>query len=145
MEANDYFDTDIGVDIWNKKYRNGDESFDDWVTRVSNGDTDVANLIYEKKFMFAGRILAARGINDRKLSLSNCYVFPLEDTLESIYKTSSDIARTYSYGGGCGTDLSKLSPVGTPINNAARATSGAVSFAELFNTTTALIGQDGRR
>jgi ribonucleoside-diphosphate reductase alpha chain len=146
MMEDEYFDTSIGLDIFNKKYRHDDETFDEWVTRVSGGDSEVSELIYQKKFMFAGRILAGRGIPDRKLTYSNCYVLPApEDNLESIYQTASDLARTFSYGGGVGIDLSKLSPEGTPINNAAKFTSGAVSFANLYNTTTDLIGQDGRR
>lgn len=145
MKAEEYFDGQLGLDIWEKKYQNDGESFDDWVARVSGHDTVVMGLIYDKKFMFAGRILAARGVKDRKLSYSNCYGFPLEDSLESIYQIAGDIARTYSYGGGCGVSLNNLSPEGTEINNAAKQTSGAVSFGELFNTTTELIGQDGRR
>jgi ribonucleoside-diphosphate reductase alpha chain len=42
-------------------------------------------------------------------------------------------------------DISKLSPRGAKINNAAKETSGAVSFMELYSLVTALIGQNGRR
>lgn len=146
MEAENYFDGELGLNIWNKKYRQNEETFDGWLDRVSGGDEEVRQLIADKKFMFAGRILAARGIPDRKMTYSNCYVLPKpEDNLESIYQTASDLARTFSYGGGVGIDVSNLSPEGTPINNAAKFTSGAVSFADLYNQTTDLIGQDGRR
>jgi ribonucleotide reductase alpha subunit len=46
---------------------------------------------------------------------------------------------------GCGVDISKLAPRGAQVNNAAKETSGSVSFMELFSTTTGLIGQNGRR
>lgn len=76
----------------------------------------------------------------------NCYVIaPAEDNLESIYETDYKIARTESYGGGAGTDVSKLSPAGARINNAAKSTSGVVSFMEQFAYTTARIAQNGRR
>lgn len=55
------------------------------------------------------------------------------------------MARTYSYGGGCGIDIGKLSPRGAKVNNAAKETSGAVSFMDLYSMTTGLIGQNGRR
>ena len=80
------------------------------------------------------------------MSLSNCYVVnPPEDNIESIFDCAKKLARTYSYGGGCGVDISGLAPHGARINNAAKETSGAVSFMELFSLVTELIGQNGRR
>ena len=70
---------------------------------------------------------------------------PPEDNIESIFDCAKKLARTYSYGGGCGVDISKLSPRGAKINNAAKETSGSVSFMELYSLVTALIGQNGRR
>lgn len=138
----------IGIDIWEKKYRYNNESFDEWVDRVSGGDDDVKELILSKKFLFAGRILSNRGTqkDGRKVTYSNCYVIPPpEDSLESIFDCAKNLARTFSYGGGCGIDVSKLSPKGAHINNAAKETSGAVSFMDLYSLTTELIGQNGRR
>lgn len=34
--------------IWNNKYRNNNETFDEWLNRVSNGDKEVKQLIQEK-------------------------------------------------------------------------------------------------
>ncbi len=141
-------DNQIGIDIWHKKYQYNNESFDEWVDRVSGGDEDIKELILSKKFLFAGRILSNRGTqNDgRKVTYSNCYVIPPpEDSLESIFDCAKNLARTFSYGGGCGIDISKLSPKGAHINNAAKETSGAVSFMDLYSLTTELIGQNGRR
>lgn len=138
----------IGIDIWEKKYRYNNESFDEWVDRVSGGDEDVKELILSKKFLFAGRILSNRGTqkDGRKVTYSNCYVIPPpEDSLESIFDCAKSLARTFSYGGGCGIDISKLSPRGAHINNAAKETSGAISFMDLYSLTTELIGQNGRR
>lgn len=138
----------IGMDIWEKKYRYNNESFDEWLDRVSGGDEDIKELILSKKFLFAGRILSNRGTqaDGRKVTYSNCYVVPPpEDSLESIFDCAKNLARTFSYGGGCGIDISKLSPKGAHINNAAKETSGAVSFMDLYSLTTELIGQNGRR
>lgn len=138
----------LGTDIWTKKYCNEGEDLETWVQRISGGNEEIGKYIKEKKFLFGGRILSNRGLNrqGRKVTYSNCYVIaPPEDEIEDIFECAKKLARTYSYGGGCGIDISKLSPRGAKINNAAKETSGAVSFMELYSLVTALIGQNGRR
>ena len=138
----------LGIDIWEKKYRYNNETFDEWLDRVSGENEEVKKLILEKKFLFGGRILSNRGL-DRygvKTTLSNCYVIsPPEDNIESIFECASKLARTYSYGGGCGIDISNLAPKGAKVNNTAKETSGSVSFMDLYSLVTGLIGQNGRR
>ena len=134
--------------IWKNKYQYKDESFNEWVARISGGNPKIAKLIRERKFLFAGRILANRGLyrDNIKVTYSNCYVLqPPEDNIESIFDTAKNLARTFSYGGGVGIDISKLRPNGAAVHNAAKTTSGAVSFMDLYSMTTGLIGQKGRR
>lgn len=141
-------DNSLGIDIWHRKYQQNDESFDEWLDRISGGNKKIKKLIEEKKFLFGGRILSNRGMDKlgRKISLSNCYVLsPPEDNIESIFECASKLARTYSYGGGCGIDISKLAPRGARVNNAAKETTGSVSFMDLYSLITGLIGQNGRR
>ncbi len=69
----------------------------------------------------------------------------VEDNIESIFDTAKYMARTYSYGGGVGLNLSKLRPKGAKVNNAASTTTGAVSFMDLYSLVTGLIGMKGRR
>ena len=141
-------DNTLGIDIWKNKYQHDNESFEDWIDRISGGNKDISQLIKDKKFLFGGRILANRGLENvgRKISLSNCYVIaPPEDNIESIFDCAKKLARTYSYGGGCGVDISKLSPRGAKVNNAAKETTGSVSFMDLYSMVTGLIGQSGRR
>ena len=136
----------LGIDIWHNKYQHNNETFEEWLRRVSGGNQDVEDLIVEKKFLPGGRILSNRGVTDSKVTYSNCYVIsPPEDNIESIYDCCKNLARTYSYGGGCGIDISKLAPAGAKVHNQARSTSGAVSFMETFSQVTAQIGQNGRR
>ena len=138
----------LGKDIWEHKYQHDNETFEQWLDRVSGGDQEVVELIKDKKFLFGGRILSNRGMDKRgeKVTLSNCYVIsPPDDSIESIFDCAKKLARTYSYGGGCGVDLSKLSPRGAKVNNTAKETSGAVSFMDLYSLVTGLIGQNGRR
>lgn len=142
-------DNEIGLDIWHKKYQHDNESFDGWLDRVSGGDSKLRDLIEQKKFLPGGRILATRGIPQKtgnKGTYFNCYVLPpVQDNIESIWDTAKEMARTYSYGGGVGIDISGLAPEGATVRNAARCSSGATTFMELYSVTTGTIGQQGRR
>lgn len=141
-------DNKLGLDIWEKKYKYDGETFEAWLNRVSGGDKELKEMIINKEFIFAGRILSNRGLAKlgRKITYSNCYVVtPPEDNLESIFDTAKKLARTYSYGGGCGVDISKLRPKGAEVNNSAKYTTGSISFMDLYNMTTDIIGQKGRR
>ena len=76
----------------------------------------------------------------------NCYVIPIkDDSIEAIFQWMKEAARTYSLGGGVGGDISVLRPAGAPVNNAARTSTGSISFMELMSLTTGTIGQSGRR
>lgn len=148
MELKEWLgDNQLSLNIWKNKYQRNNETLDEWFDRVSGGNEKVKKLIQQKKFLFGGRILSNRGIkNDEKVTYSNCYVItPPEDSIESIYESRTKLARTYSYGGGCGIDISKLSPAGARVRNQAKATSGAVSFMQGYSDVTEEIGQNGRR
>ncbi|QQG48096.1 MAG: adenosylcobalamin-dependent ribonucleoside-diphosphate reductase [archaeon] len=102
-------------------------------------------LLEDYRFVPGGRILFGAG-QPRKSTLLNCYFFRIkEDSIESIFDWCKEAARTYSFGGGVGTDISVLRPRGAPVNNSAIYSSGSVSFMELLSTTTGTIGQAGRR
>ena len=139
---------ELAISIFSHKYTNGNETFMETIDRISGGNEEIKKLILEKKFLPGGRIIANRGLekNGRKVSLSNCYVMPpVEDNLESIFETAKMLARTFSYGGGCGLDLSNLAFKGARVRNAAESSSGAVSFMDLYSHVTGLISQNGRR
>lgn len=152
-----WLDDDYIMDTWNKKYRNvvrvnentvNSETLHNWFTRVCNGDEELIKRMEDMKFLFGGRILANRGLvtKDHKVTLSNCYVLPpVEDNIESIFGTAKDLATIFSRGGGVGIDISKLRYKGAPVRNSAETTTGAVSFMQLYDITTAIIGQKGRR
>ena len=140
--------SELQKSILANKYLQPGETFDQWLERISGGDKELEKLMRQKKFLFAGRILANRGLSAKgiKVTYSNCYVVtPPSDSIEGIYEAAYKLARTFSYGGGVGIDISKLRPKNADVHNAAKTTSGAVSFMELFNMTTSIIGQNGRR
>ena len=138
----------LAIDIWNKKYKYKDETLEQWFDRVSGGDEELKQLMKEKRFLFGGRILANRGLQNygKKVTYSNCYVLGIsDDSIEAIYQTCADLARTFSYGGGVGIDISPLRAKGMKVNNAAKTTTGAVSFMNTFSNVSEVIGQNGRR
>ena len=143
-----WIEGDLSESIWENKYRYKNETHEEFLNRVSDGNSEIAKLIRSKHFCPAGRILANRGLqrDGKKITYSNCYVIaPVEDNLESIFDSAYKLARTFSFGGGAGIDISKLRPAGSKVNNAAKTTSGATSFMQLFDVTSKIIGQQGRR
>lgn len=140
--------TDLQKSIYENKYQFEGESFEDFLERVSGGNQRIKKRIRNKEFIFAGRILANRGLHlhGLKVTYSNCYVLPRpEDNIESIWDTARDMARTYSYGGGVGISMNEVRPEDAKVHNNARTTSGAPSFMPLYSLTTETIGQKGRR
>ena len=133
----------LSLDIWNKKYRVDNETFEQWLDRVSNKDENIKNLIRAKKFIFGGRTLANRG-TDRG-SYSNCYsVGYVPDDLIGILDVNTKIALTFKAQGGQGLSLSLIRPEGASIRGKFKS-DGIVPFMEMFNTTTASISQGSHR
>lgn len=148
MEQNAYKwlnENQLSYDIWEKKYRYNNESFDEWLDRVSGRNPRLRKLIKEKKFMFGGRITANRNTG-KKASMMNCYSrgFIL-DSLDDIMQANTDIAMTFKTQGGQGLSLSKLRPKGCGINNGQFDSDGIIPFMELYNRTTESISQGGSR
>ncbi len=80
------------------------------------------------------------------VSLSNCYVLtqPL-DSYNSILAVDKELVNIAKRRGGNGIDLSNLRPAGTATNNAAKSSTGVVSFAERYSNSTREVGQKNRR
>lgn len=134
----------IGIDIWNKKYRWNNESFDEWLDRISNGDKELRQLIKERKFLMGGRIMANRG-TDKKASFNNCYSRGyVEDSYQDIMQVAMDIGLTFKAEGGQGISLTKLRPKGAPIGKD-YISDGIIPFMKIYNEVTAGTSQGGSR
>lgn len=137
-------DNQLSIDIWNNKYRHNNESFNEWLDRVSGNNSEIKRLIIEKKFLFGGRTLANRGIEDAG-SYSNCYsVGYVPDSLSGIMDVAKQIAETFKAQGGQGLSLSKIRPKGTLIGGQF-SSDGIVPFMHIFNTVTESVSQGGSR
>ena len=104
-------------------------------------------LIDRFKFVIPqGSPMSALGNPYQIQSASNCFVLPsVEDSYSQIMKTDQELAQLSKRRGGVGFDISKLRPEGAPVSNAAKTSSGIVSFMERFSNTTREVGQNGRR
>ena len=133
----------LSYDIWDKKYRYNQESFDSWLDRVSGGNEKIKQLIYDKKFIFGGRTLSNRGTG--LASLNNCYSSGyVKDDLDDIMQVNKNIALTFKAEGGQGLSLSKIRPKGTLIKGRFES-EGIIPFMEMFNKTTESIMQGSSR
>ncbi len=94
----------------------------------------------------SGGVMSAVGNNFQYMSASNCVVVePPKDSIGGIFDTAKALAQLYKRRCGVGTDLSGLRPELAPVTNAAKTSSGAWSFAELYSNVTGMICQSGRR
>jgi ribonucleoside-diphosphate reductase alpha chain len=80
------------------------------------------------------------------VSLSNCFVVESPvDSYGGICLTDQEIVQISKRRGGVGTDISHLRPCGSATTNAAKTSTGIISFMERFSRTIREVGQSGRR
>lgn len=109
-------------------------------------EDSVYNLFKDFKYIIPqGSIMSQLGSKSIG-SLSNCFVVGQpDDSYGGIFMKDEEMAQLMKRRGGVGIDISKLRPVGTLTSNAAKTSTGAISFMHRFSNTTREVAQNGRR
>jgi len=121
----------------------GDKNFNGSDENIDNLAREFYNLMAEQKFLPNTPCMVNAGKEHQQLSA--CFVLPIEDSMESILETMSNMAMIHKSGGGTGFSFSRLRPYGDYIKSSGGTTVGPVSFMQAYNDVTAQIKQGGVR
>lgn len=159
----------VSLDVLREKYAKGDEQGLTGAEIVSSIRNRVAEALanqekepqafkpvflktLEEGFIPAGRINSAAGANIKNVTLINCFVQPVGDSISStidgkvgIYHALLEAAETMRRGGGVGYDFSSIRPAGAKVIGTASSASGPVSYMHVFDQSCSTVESAGSR
>lgn len=115
------------------------------------GDTkltekEIYDLFSDWTIIPGGSVMNGLGNPEYIGSLSNCFVAqPPMDSYSSIMKNREHLVQLMKRRGGVGIDISNLRPSGAKVSNAAKTSTGAVSFMNVYSELTKEVALNGRR
>ena len=96
------------------------------------------------EFLPAGRTLNNAGTPQSQLA--NCFVLPVEDSIEGIFDSVKYMAMVHQRGGGTGFNFSKLRPRGDVVTKSSGGfATGPISFMKVFDIATRQVMQGGKK
>lgn len=136
--------------ILEKRYFKDGENWEGLCKRVAkalakNPDQEAAfyTIMVEALFLPNTPCLVNAGRENKNLSA--CFVLPLEDSMESIFKTLADSASVFKEGGGVGISFTTLRPEGSKVKTTNGISSGPISFMKIYDEAIAQIKAGGIR
>ncbi len=159
----------VSIDVLREKYAKGPEQDLDGPEMVHAIRTRVARALAEQEdnpnnftpvflealeagFIPGGRINSAAGTDIKKVTLINCFVQPVGDSISGtvdgktgIYHALRDAAETMRRGGGVGYDFSSIRPAGAKVKGTASSASGPVSYMHVFDQSCSTVESAGSR
>lgn len=110
-------------------------------------ESEIFNLLDGFKYIIPqGSPMFGIGNNHQIISLSNCFLLDVPlDSYSSILQVDQQLVNISKRRGGVGIDLSNLRPAGAITHNAARQSTGIVTWMERYSNSIREVGQGGRR
>lgn len=107
-------------------------------------EEDFYDVMSRLEFLPAGRTLNNAGTPQSQLA--NCFVLPVEDSMEGIFDAVKWMAMVHQRGGGTGFNFSKLRPRGDVVTKSSGGfATGPVSFMKVFDIATRQVMQGGKK
>jgi len=107
-------------------------------------EKDFYEVMSKLEFLPAGRTLNNAGTPQSQLA--NCFVLPVEDSMEGIFDSVKWMAMVHQRGGGTGFNFSKLRPRGDVVTKSSGGfATGPVSFMKVFDIATRQVMQGGKK
>lgn len=127
-------------------FKEGESKWEDICSRVSKAiasaeekgkdkkrvQKDVYDAMVNLEFIFSTPCLINADENNGG-QLSSCFVLPVEDNIESIFKCLQNFAKIFQKNGGAGTNLSAIRPAKSPVETSGGYSSGPIGFMHGFD------------